>query len=276
MAFDDLHEHMAELFSDSRLELLSRRVAEQRGINSGYSIVGRPTVSAAIVDCGHCGVAFERPHQRGQPRRYCTPKCQQAAARARAGHKPRVFKRDLPIFERGIMKTRRCASCSAAFEVPHRRGYARRKYCSVPCERRAKKIRYMSRPLKPLVQATCARCQQPFSYERRGRPRRYCSTSCFVKARDRRNRLPATRACEWCSKPAHNRFCSRSCYQMHWAKGNRAPATNSCKRCGAPCSNVYCSRNCSDAGRSIYSGRATPLLPWHVKPSEDVCAQSTG
>ena len=188
----------------------------------------------AVVDCSHCGKAFEREDRllNKFPNHYCSQKCGGLARRARvevpcdycgslldlqpsrvARSKHQFCGRECYLAwiqaSRGELK---CEWCGGIYHVKASK-VARSRFCSEGCRREGVKA--------TLLHLTCTQCGIDFSrpeYEARGVANHFCSEECRNSFRPTGTTMIP---CEFCGKRVgrtpsgiHNRkyiYCSRSC-----------------------------------------------------------------
>lgn len=210
----------------------------------------------------------------GRPRLYCGDACRSTAYRRRQGQQSRAYHQAqreqkrleaLPLTERVMdmekdepvytfsdgRRLYRCLACGKLYEAKRRYRQHYRRFCSDPCEKKAKyhsarlddayevlhqQHSRASWPIWRRIEAgklspLCPQCGKPFvpSYGKAGRPRKYCNDACRKAAYERRWRASHN------GKPRQHRYADCP------VCGERFDRTDSVGRR----SRKYCSEQCN-------------------------------
>ena len=179
-----------------------------------------------MKNCQRCGAEFApRVPARGNPQKFCSPKCQRREMDARQNARRRVDR---------TLQTGQCPRCGKVFQQPQIG--APKKYCSNFCSLKTNYKRYK----ETLITHSCQCCGQIFVASKHD-SRRYCSKFCYgfmtetwPKKRKRRpyEPHPDGLTCDECDRPLWGKGkCSLHYSAMRTATGQRQRYVFTCKYC---------------------------------------------
>lgn len=165
--------------------------------------------------CPRCGETFEPRRGGGKPQKYCSPKCNKAAANL--AHRERN-RPDRPTV---------CAECAGPIEVKQTGAPA--KFCSSTCKMRAnnRRVRRAWLPLAQPSARVCAHCGATFVGKSRDRIYcydKFCAQAAYKlrrKGGEARRVGLRTVNCDGCGAAFETvrpeaRWCSKTCANRHW------------------------------------------------------------